>query len=501
VSTPSATLPTRGRETPSKGGGSLLRNSGLNFADGAVTLSAALAVSVILARRLGSDGFGIYALTMTVVMFALLLARLGLSSTVRRYVAELDGKGKLETASIVVGRALRLGIASGALVTLALAVTALPLAIFFRRPELQVDLLIGAAMLLPMVVVGILRAVLTGLQRYRNLVGLNLVTSPLWVVACAVVVWRGGGVPAVLLASLAIELINLGVLGAWSLRSVGIRWRATLPADLRTRVQRYNLALALLIVLNAVVWERSEILFLGRFHDAAQVSFYAVPFALTERVVDLLPGAILGVLLPGLSFARGASDPGRFSAVFSNALRYLAMLTLPICLFGIPLAPAVIRVLYGSQFDGAVIVLQILLVSVVFGVLGQASRAALLGMERQGFLLKSGFVAALASIALDFALIPRWGAIGAAVANTMVQGAWSLAIFAPLWARVAADTKQAVLKAALVAVGLTTLLGLGIVAGLATTLALGAAVIVVAAYGLTLMRLGLLRIQPEVLPA
>jgi Na+-driven multidrug efflux pump len=69
----------------------------------------------------------------------------------------------------------------------------------------------------------------------------------------------------------------------------------------------------------------------------------------------------------------------------------------------------------------------------VFGVLGQASRSALLGMEAQGRLLKTGLAAAVLSIALDLVLIPRWGAVGAAIANTIVQGTWALTIFIPLW--------------------------------------------------------------------
>ncbi|HVS06609.1 MAG TPA: oligosaccharide flippase family protein [Candidatus Dormibacteraeota bacterium] len=477
---------------------SLTRSSALNFADGAVTLAGALVVSIILARRLGSDGFGVYAMTMSVVMFTLLFARLGISATVRRYVAELDGKSDLATAGIILGRALRLGLLSGILATAALALISPPLATFFHRPELRVDLLIGAAMLLPMVAVGILRAVITGLQRYGNLVRLNLVTSPVWVAGCSIALWRGAGVPGVLVVSLGIEIINLAALTAWSMRYVGIRWRASLPADLRSRVQRYNLALGVLILLNAVVWERSEILFLGRFQGAAQVSFYAIPFALTERVVDLLPGAILGVLLPGLSYARGAADSGRFTAVLSDALRNLAMLTLPICLFGIPLAPVVIKLLYGSQFDGAVIVLQILLVSVVFGVLGQASRSALLGLERQGWLLKTGSIAAVVSIGLDLVLIPRGGAVGAAIANTIVQAAWALSIFAPLWSRVASATKRAVLKAALVAIALAGLLGLVMSVGLTATIAVGAGLLVLAAYAFTLVRLRLVPFRPEV---
>jgi O-antigen/teichoic acid export membrane protein len=173
------------------------------------------------------------------------------------------------------------------------------------------------------------------------------------------------------------------------------------------------------------------------------------------------------------------------------------MLTLPICLFGIPLAPAIISLLYGPKFGGAVIVLQILLVSVVFGVLGQASRSALLGMERQGWLLKTGTVAAVASIGLAIALIPRWGAVGAALVNTAVQAGWALVIFAPLWRRVAIATKRAVLKAAVVAVGLTCLLAVVMEVGPATSAALGAGVLVLAAYGVTLVRLRLVQLQPE----
>ena len=117
------------------------------------------------------------------------------------------------------------------------------------------------------------------------------------------------------------------------------------------------------------------------------------------------------------------------------ALRDHALLTLPISIVGSSLATCIIRVLYGPDFGGATIVLQILLGAVLFGVVGQASRSALLGMESQGRLLKTGVAAAALSIALDLILIPRWGAIGAAIANTAVQGTWALAIFIPLWRR------------------------------------------------------------------
>ena len=426
---------------------SLRRGSILNFADGAISLGSALLVSVLLARTLHPQGFGLYALVMSIVSFSYLFARAGIPGTVRRYAAEFDGRRDRELIGIVAGRGLRNASLTAVAGALLLALAALPLSVLFRNPSLRSYLLIGALLLIPMVPLSAIRALLEGLQQYRFLMQVNLVTSPIWLGSCVLAILIGTGIAGVLLATLGVELLNVAALGWRAGRQVPIRWRLALPVELKGRMQRYNLALAALILLDVIVWQRSELLFLGRFSKAAEVSFYAVPFALTERVVDLIPGAVLGVLLPGLAFAQASADPARFSAVFKEALRYLGLLTVPISIAGIALAPLVINLLYGKEFAPAAIVLQILLISIVFGVLGQASRSALLGMEAPGRLLRTGVLAAALSIALDLILIPRWGALGAAIANTIVQATWSFAIFIPLWRRLqhrAAPLREAV---------------------------------------------------------
>jgi O-antigen/teichoic acid export membrane protein len=411
---------------------SLRQGSLLNFADGAISLVSALVVSILLARTLHPVGFGLYALVMSIVSFAYLFARAGIPGTVRRYAAEFDGRGERALIGVVAARGLRNASLTALAAAVLLAVAAAPLSMFFRDPSLRPYLLIGALLLIPMVPLSVLRALLGGLQQYRFLMQVTLWTSPIWLAACGVALVAGRGIAGVLIATLGVELLNIAALGWKATREVPIRWRLHLPEEVRSRMQRYNLALAALILLDVIVWQRSELLFLGRLSTTAQVSFYAVPFALTERVADLIPGAVLGVLLPGLAFAQASSNPTRFATVFGEALRYLGLLTMPITIAGIALAPFAIGLLYGPGFAPAAIVLQILLVSVVFGVLGQASRSALLGMEAQGRLLKTGVVAAVLSIALDLVLIPRWGAVGAAIANTVVQATWSLSIFLPL---------------------------------------------------------------------
>ncbi len=437
----------------------LARNTALNFADTLISLASALVVTVVVARLLGPAEYGLYSLVVTIVWFTYAIARLGINQTVRRYVAELDGRGQREMAATVAGLGLRNALISVGVASLLLAAAAGPAAMFFHQPTLQTYLLVGAATLVPMMVGGVLRNVLNGVQQYQYFVRMNLVTSPLWVVACTLTVWLGGGILGLLVASIAVELLNLAALGVWTVREVGtLRWRGRLPKDLRSRLARYNRAVAVLLVLNTVVWERSELLFLGRFHGADQVAYYAVPFSLTQRLTDLIPGALLGVLLPGLTFLQSAADPEHFTAMFSNSLRWLAILALPACLFGIPLAAAALNLLYGAAYSGAVPVLRILLLATPFAVLGQASSSALLGMEAQSWVLKTGIATALLSLVLDLFLIPSWGAVGAALANAATQATWAFAVFLPLWKRVMRQARVDILKTALAAAPLSLLL-------------------------------------------
>src|SRR5438552_16296545 len=86
---------------------SLIRGSLLNFTEGAISLLCALIVSVALARTLHPDGFGLYALVMSIVWVIYLFARMGIPGTVRRYAAELDGRGEMRLIGRLLGRTLR----------------------------------------------------------------------------------------------------------------------------------------------------------------------------------------------------------------------------------------------------------------------------------------------------------------------------------------------------------------------------------------------------------
>jgi len=93
----------------------------------------------------------------------------------------------------------------------------------------------------------------------------------------------------------------------------------------------------------------------------------------------------------------------------------------PLCVLGVVVAKPVVQLLYGSSFLPLVVPLQILILSLALTSIGGVGSPLLVGTGKQSFIAKYGTFVAVLNLTLDFILIPRHGALGAAVANCTAQ--------------------------------------------------------------------------------
>ncbi len=84
-------------------------------------------------------------------------------------------------------------------------------------------------------------------------------------------------------------------------------------------------------------------------------------------------------------------------------------------------AKLIIDILYGAQYHDAVILLQILVWYVAFSFMGSIRNVWILAEEKQKYVWRINLFGAITNVALNFALIPFFGAIGAAVASLITQ--------------------------------------------------------------------------------
>jgi O-antigen/teichoic acid export membrane protein len=231
----------------------------------------------------------------------------------------------------------------------------------------------------------------------------------------------GGGITGMFAVEAATTLVSL----LWLAR-IARRARAALPSArppspaLRRAVLGYAALTGAGIVVTLIVWRRSEFFFLQRFSSDTEIALYSVAFSSVAALL-LLPQAVTAAVLPAVATLFGAGQVERVRSGFGRSIRLLLVVSAPATAFALALGPLALRLVYGAAFEDAGPVLVVLLAPVPVLALVNLSTVLLAGMNRLRFPLVAGLAGAVVNIGLDFALIPRFDAVGAAFANVGAQ--------------------------------------------------------------------------------
>jgi O-antigen/teichoic acid export membrane protein len=164
-------------------------------------------------------------------------------------------------------------------------------------------------------------------------------------------------------------------------------------------------------MVSEMVTLRIDTFFLNFFTDPAQVGIYTVAVSLAS-MLSYLPVAIRNVLMPFIASYADTQITSRLSRLLIVVMSVVAILI-------IPLVWVIVIPLYGAEFAYSRVLFVILLPGMIFwGIFTLLAS----DIEGRGFPLQISVVSmicAIATIALDLALIPIWGSTGAAVVSSI----------------------------------------------------------------------------------
>ena len=476
--------------------GSRTRRIGGDFAamaTGVIARAAlATAISIVTARALAPAEMGRYAFLVWLAGLVPVALSLGVPTAITRYTAEAVGGGRPAAAGALVLRLVR------AQAWLSLAGAAL-LAATATLPGVgrawTLPLALTAACLPLLVLHGSATALLAGLQRFRWPAALGVAQLALHAALLVPVALLAPGVASFLAVHLAVNTLALAalVVAGWRAgRAFGVWPPAPAPERPAGGVLRYTGAVSALVILDAIVWQRTEIAFLQLLSPPAEVAFYALAFGIAGQI-SRLPYQASIVVFPEFPRLIGAGRRDDLAALHGTAMRYLLLLGAPLAIGLAVIAPFLVRTLYGPLYTPAGVVLALLALGSLPTYLAGASPAVLHATGREDRLVRQAVIAAVLNVALAAALVPLAGALGAALANVVAQSAASaLAIRAAMQqgaAGVRAPALARIVGAALV-MGAAAALAAGVaggVSGLVAAVLAGAAV-----YPLALRALGAL---------
>ena len=115
------------------------------------------------------------------------------------------------------------------------------------------------------------------------------------------------------------------------------------------------------------------------------------------------------------------TDQKQYEKNISRLYCVIIYLTLAQCIVFTVFAKLIIQILYGADYLATVPVLRIFMWQHIFAFMGWIRNIWILAEEKHSLLPVINLCGVVVNVALNFCLIPRWGACGAAVASVLTQ--------------------------------------------------------------------------------
>jgi PST family polysaccharide transporter len=312
---------------------------------------ANLAVTVLLARLLSPEDFGVVAVGMVVISFCQVFTRLGVGPSIIQR-AEL-GPAHVDTG---VGLSLALSAGMWALVTLGAPV----LAAFFRTPE-AAPVMRALAPVLAIRGLGIVsEAQLMRELRFRSLAPIQAASYLLGFGGLGVGLAVGGaGAWALVAAQVAQAALETTIL----LIMQPIRRPPRLQPQAARELMSFGGGVTLGRLANYVSLQGDNVI-VARWLGAEALGLYTRAYRLMAYPANLFGDAVDTVLFPAMAAVQ--KDSERLARAYRRGLFAISVATMPVSALLVVLAPEAVRVVLGPVWNGLVAPLQILAAGVFF---------------------------------------------------------------------------------------------------------------------------------------
>ena len=374
-----------------------------------VMLAGVLGSSVIVARWLGPAGAGMLAVLNVTVALALQVGSAGLPSANTYFIAREQKSLNAAWANSIV-----FAIAAGVLTSVAiLAIARFRPALFGNVPFALIAI---AAVSIPFQLLTLLGLnVLLAVKRV-DLLNLLDAATPLLLLGNAVViliflayglpalVWSNAAVAAVMALVVMLTIVSVA-------RRAAIHQRFQPDWHLLKQTLRYGGKFYVSIMAGAIII-RADLLIVNHFRGAAEAGVYSV----ASQVGNLL--LTLPAVIATLLFPRIASEPeprGEFAVRVTRHTSFVMFIVCAAAAAGAFLLPFV----YGQRFSGAVFQLLLLLPGIFFLAIESVLVQHFTGTGLPAAIPAFWIVTVIVNLGLNLALVPRWGALAAALNSSV----------------------------------------------------------------------------------
>ena len=407
---------------------SISRQSLVYFAGTMLTTAAGYFFKIYLARTLGAEKLGLYALGMTLVGFVGLFNTLGLPTAAARFVSSYFARKDFVRLGIFLRTSIAF-LASGNLILAAGFVLVGPWMVIhlYHVPNLAPLIWPFALIMFFGVLNTFLGQVMAG---YQDVTRRTLIThflgSPANILLAVMLISAGFGLGGYLAAQVASAFLVTALLATSVWKMTPQVARKPGPWHMEREVVAFSSAAFAVTGVEFVLAQADKIV-LGVYLDVREVGIYAVAMALVGFVPVVLQ-SVNQIFSPAISELYASEHKFLLQRLYSTLTKWILVLTIPLVLTLLMFSNSLMDI-FGSDFRAGSTVLAI-------GAIGQLLNCAvgsvgylLLMSGHQTMLVRIQAGSALLMVMLMLFLVPRYGLAGAAIgtaAGVAITNAWSL---------------------------------------------------------------------------
>lgn len=393
---------------------------GANLVDTAVN---ALLIVVLARYLLSPDEYGLLFYALSVIGVVAMFGTLGIPSSAGRYVTEY---GELDRDQIryVIRSSLVTLLGLAVAVGLAVSLASPLIADFLDEPGLAPILAAGVGYIVFQSLRSLVVSIFQGLNRVDLSALVNAINAVVRFLAVVALVLVGLGAVGAFLGYVVGFALGTAVGAVILYREFYRTYDSSVPREegLVRRLLEYSVPLT--ATRGATVLDkRVDTILVGVLINPVAVAYYTVGKQVAQ--VAVTPATSLGYTIsPTVGEQKAGKQETRAARVYERSFEAIMILYIPAVVGLFLVADPLVRYVFGADYVGGVVVVQVLSVYVLVNAVSRITSDALdfLGRARHRAIIKTTM--AVANFLLNLLLIPTLGVAGAAIATVITHSGY-----------------------------------------------------------------------------
>jgi PST family polysaccharide transporter len=354
-----------------------------------------IAVTIVLARLLNPEDFGVVALSDVFFGFAYLFADLGMGAAIIRR-QQIDDN-YLSTSFWVC-------IITGLGLTLVLAAVSPLISDFYDKDILKYIIILSSSGFLLGSLTSVHTTILAKRLEFNKIAFINITSKVISGISSISIAVLGFGVWSLVLGGLVAQVFIIPLV--WTV----VKWRPRLTFSKKCFVDMFSFSSNLLAFSFFNYFARNfDNLLIGKVLGAQSLGYYALAYNVMLKPLAYISRSIGDVLFPALSSIQ--DDKARVRSVYLKVVRSISLITFPMMFGLVIVSKEFILTIYGPKWEPVILLLQLLCVVGAMQSIGTTVGTIFYSQGRSDLQLKWGVFASIMYI-LTFLLGIQWGLVG-----------------------------------------------------------------------------------------